>query len=67
MAALGTVGYGLYAANKAKANKNRRIYQTRYSRSAEKTDQLWIQVAKHIMQGKNMIKCSTYFIKISKV
>ena len=63
VAALGTVGYGLYAKNNNSKNR-RRIsydsYQTTYpqKRSAENSndlDQLWLKIGQQIIKGKTMI------------
>ena len=63
VAALGTVGYGLYAKNNNSKNR-RRIsydsYQTSYpqKRSAENSndlDQLWLKIGQQIIKGKTMI------------
>ena len=66
VAALGTVGYGLYAKNNNSKNR-RRIsydnydsYQTSYpqKRSAENSndlDQLWLKIGQQIIKGKNVI------------
>ena len=48
VAALGTVGFGVYSANSSSNKKRRRISY----RSAENPDELWLQVAKGILKGR---------------
>ena len=47
VAALGTVGFGVYSANSSK-NKKRRISY----RSVPDEEELWLNVAKGILKGK---------------
>ena len=58
VAALGSVGYGVYANSNNQENR-RRIHQTSFSkRSVNKEgDQLWSQIEKSIIKGKT----ETYF------
>ena len=59
VAALGTVGYGLYASNARKKSK-RRIYQKRSVNENENEiqDHLWMQIGKAILKGR-----TTFFWK----
>ena len=60
VAALGTVGYGLYASN-ARRKSNRRIYQNNYSKRSvneyetQDEDDLWKQIGKAILKGRLII------------
>ena len=60
VAALGTVGYGLYASN-ARRKSNRRIYQNNYSKRSvneyetHDEDDLWKQIGKAILKGRLII------------
>ena len=58
VAALGSVGYGVYA-NANNQKNRRRIYQTSYSKRSVNSegDQLWSRIEKSIIKGKT----ETYF------
>ena len=56
VAALGTVGFGVYSANSSK-NKKRRI-----SYRSVPDEELWLKVAKGILKGKNGTSFPTLFV-----
>ena len=61
VAALGTVGFGVYSANSSK-NKKRRISYRSVPDDEEGLQELWLNVAKGILKGKKRVSLVCFAI-----
>ena len=61
VAALGTVGFGVYSANSSK-NKKRRISYRSVPDDEEGLQELWLNVAKGILKGKKRVSLICFAI-----